>query len=159
MLVTAVIASVALLHLRFRLLEMLLWTKPPGRRTFGLTAEFAQPSKARAANQGLYNDFLVAGLVGGLSLGAAGFRVKAFFGLHAGCRLFWRVFGEPEHFLASGSSRCAWAGVAAGRNTDSGGRHECCSRGASGAPPTHPGAPATSFGYADYVSLKVPPPS
>lgn len=88
MLATGVIAIVALRHLWFMLLDMFLWTKPAGRRAFGLTAEFAQQSKALAANQGLYNGFLVAGLAWGLSLGAAGFRLKAFFSLHAGCRLF-----------------------------------------------------------------------
>ena len=50
----------------FLVLEMFLWTKPTGRRMFGTTAEFAEQTKALAANQGLYNGFLVAGLVWGL---------------------------------------------------------------------------------------------
>ena len=54
---------VAALHAYFMLLEMVLWTKPAGRRAFGLTAEFAESTKSLAANQGLYNGFLVAGLV------------------------------------------------------------------------------------------------
>jgi putative membrane protein len=58
-----VIAVIALLHLWFLILEMFLWTKPAGRRAFGLTAEFAEQSKALAANQGLYNGFLAAGLL------------------------------------------------------------------------------------------------
>ena len=57
---------VALLHAYFLVLEMFLWTTPTGRRVFGLDAEFAEQSKALAANQGLYNGFLVAGLVWGL---------------------------------------------------------------------------------------------
>ena len=57
---------VALLHAYFLVLEMFLWTTPTGRRAFGLDAEFAEQSKALAANQGLYNGFLVAGLVWGL---------------------------------------------------------------------------------------------
>jgi putative membrane protein len=74
-----VIALVALLHAYFLVLEMFLWTKPYGMRTFKLTPEFAAASKALAANQGLYNGFLVAGLVWGLYLGDAGIHVKVFF--------------------------------------------------------------------------------
>ena len=73
------IALVALLHAYFLVLEMFLWDKPFGRRTFRLTPEFAAASKGLAANQGLYNGFLVAGLVWGLALGAAGIDVKVFF--------------------------------------------------------------------------------
>ncbi len=58
------IGLVALLHTYFLILEMFLWDKPQGRKTFGLTAEFATASKTLAANQGLYNGFLAAGLVG-----------------------------------------------------------------------------------------------
>jgi putative membrane protein len=85
-----VIAVIALLHLWFLVLEMFLWTKPAGRRAFGLTAEFAEQSKALAANQGLYNGFLAAGLVWGLSLGNAGSSVKLFF---LGCVLVAGIFG------------------------------------------------------------------
>ncbi|MET0518324.1 MAG: DUF1304 domain-containing protein [Burkholderiaceae bacterium] len=60
------VALVALLHLYILVLEMFLWTTPRGRRAFGLTPEFAQASKALAANQGLYNGFLAAGLIWGL---------------------------------------------------------------------------------------------
>ena len=73
------IALVALLHLYFLVLEMFLWDKPFGRRTFKLTPEFAAASKGLAANQGLYNGFLVAGLAWGLALGTAGVDVKVFF--------------------------------------------------------------------------------
>ncbi|WP_345527244.1 DUF1304 domain-containing protein [Nocardioides endophyticus] len=60
------VGLVAALHLYFLVLEMFLWTKPLGRRTFGNTPEFAEATKVLAANQGLYNGFLVAGLVWGL---------------------------------------------------------------------------------------------
>lgn len=73
------IAIVALLHAYFLVLEMFLWDKPFGRRIFKTTPEFAAASKALAANQGLYNGFLVAGLVWGLALGAPGVDVKVFF--------------------------------------------------------------------------------
>ena len=74
-----VIALVALLHAYFLVLEMFLWDKPYGMRTFKLTPEFAAASKGLAANQGLYNGFLVAGLLWGLWLGDAGIQVKVFF--------------------------------------------------------------------------------
>jgi putative membrane protein len=60
---TLLVAFVALEHLGFLVLEMFLWTKPLGLAVFGLTAEFAEQSRALAANQGLYNGFLAAGLV------------------------------------------------------------------------------------------------
>lgn len=62
----AVSLLVAALHLYFLVLEMFLWTKPLGRRVFRTTAEFAEQSAALAANQGLYNGFLAAGLVWGV---------------------------------------------------------------------------------------------
>ena len=73
------VALVALLHIYFLVLEMFLWDKPRGLRTFGLTPEFASASKSLAANQGLYNGFLAAGLVWGLVLGASGDSIKIFF--------------------------------------------------------------------------------
>ena len=73
------VALVALLHVYFLVLEMFLWDKPRGLRTFGLTAEFAAASKSLAANQGLYNGFLAAGLVWGLVLGTSGDSIKIFF--------------------------------------------------------------------------------
>jgi putative membrane protein len=57
---------VAIEHVWFLVLEMFLWTKPIGRKTFRTTEEFAAQSAGLAANQGLYNGFLVAGLVWGL---------------------------------------------------------------------------------------------
>lgn len=88
----SVIVVIALLHLWFLILEMFLWTRPSGRRAFGTTVEFAEQSKALAANQGLYNGFLAAGLVWGLYLGAggAGFGVKVFF---LSCILVAGIYG------------------------------------------------------------------
>jgi putative membrane protein len=76
-----VIAIIALMHVWFLILEMFLWDKPTGRRAFGLSPEFAAQSKVLAANQGLYNGFLAAGLIWGLILGSApeGMHVKIFF--------------------------------------------------------------------------------
>lgn len=73
------VGLVALLHVYFLVLEMFLWTTPYGRRVFGLTPEFAQASKTLAANQGLYNGFLAAGLAWGLLAGHGGFPLKVFF--------------------------------------------------------------------------------
>jgi putative membrane protein len=70
---------VALLHLWFLVLEMFLWTKPAGLKVFRNTPEKAETTRVLAANQGLYNGFLAAGLAWGLWLGAAGFQFKAFF--------------------------------------------------------------------------------
>ena len=74
-----VVALVALLHLYFLVLEMFLWEKPAGLRAFGQTREKAAASKVLAANQGLYNGFLAAGLLWGLWLGPAGRDFKLFF--------------------------------------------------------------------------------
>lgn len=79
MISTVLIALVALLHLGFLSLEMFAWTQPAGRKVFNTTAEFAAQSKTLAANQGLYNGFLSAGLIYGLWLGAEGFSWKVFF--------------------------------------------------------------------------------
>ena len=84
------VGLVAVLHLYFLVLEMFLWDKPLGRRVFGLNPEFAAASKPLAANQGLYNGFLVAGLVWGLSLGALGNPIKIFF---LGCVIVAGIFG------------------------------------------------------------------
>ncbi|WP_332741002.1 DUF1304 domain-containing protein [Hydrogenophaga sp.] len=74
-----VVALVALLHLYFLVLEMFLWDKPAGLKAFGQTPASAAATKVLAANQGLYNGFLAAGLLWGLWLGPAGFGVKVFF--------------------------------------------------------------------------------
>lgn len=85
-----VVVIVALLHLYFMMLEMVFWTRPLGRKAFGLSAEFAEASKRLAANQGLYNGFLAAGLIWGISLGDAGFAIKTFF---LACVLVAGAFG------------------------------------------------------------------
>ncbi len=74
-----VVGLVGLLHVYILVLEMFLWTKPAGLRAFGQTPASAEASKVLAANQGLYNGFLAAGLFWGLSLGSGGFGVKVFF--------------------------------------------------------------------------------
>ena len=74
-----VVALIGLLHVYILVLEMFLWDKPAGLRAFRQTQAAATASKVLAANQGLYNGFLAAGLFWGLSLGAAGFGVKVFF--------------------------------------------------------------------------------
>jgi putative membrane protein len=71
------IGIVALLHLGFLVLEMFLWDHPFGRKRFGMTAEYSKASATLAANQGLYNGFLAAGLGWGLFSGD--FPVKIFF--------------------------------------------------------------------------------
>jgi putative membrane protein len=88
----ALVALVAALHLYFLVLEMFLWTKPAGLKAFGLTAEKAADSAVLAANQGLYNGFLAAGLIWGLLHGNPGFafQIKGFFLL---CVIVAGVYG------------------------------------------------------------------
>ena len=81
---------VALLHLGFLVLEMFLWTKPFGRKTFGLSRELAEASKGLAANQGLYNGFLAAGLIWGVIGGEGAFAIKVFF---LACVIVAGIFG------------------------------------------------------------------
>lgn len=71
------IVIVALLHVGFLALEMFFWDHPVGRKRFGLTPEFSKASATLAANQGLYNGFLAAGLIWGLITGDAS--IKIFF--------------------------------------------------------------------------------
>ena len=78
-LANTVVAAVAMVHVYILVLEMFLWDKPVGLRAFGNSQAAAAATKVLAANQGLYNGFLAAGLVWGLSLGAAGTSVKIFF--------------------------------------------------------------------------------
>lgn len=72
-------ALVALEHIYILILEMFLWTTPYGMKTFGTTPEIAQASATLAANQGLYNGFLAAGLFWGLLRKADGYAVRVFF--------------------------------------------------------------------------------
>jgi len=87
-----VVALVAVEHIFFLILEMFLWTKPTGRKIFGLTRQFAEDSKSLAANQGLYNGFLAAGLLWSLVQPDVDFayRLQIFF---LGCVLIAAVFG------------------------------------------------------------------
>jgi putative membrane protein len=97
----ALTGLVALLHLWFLVLEMFLWTKPYGRRTFGLTPEKAEITRSLAMNQGLYNGFLAAGLGWGLLAGAeAGYAVKVFF---LACVIVAGLFGA-----ATASRKILW---------------------------------------------------
>lgn len=90
MLANALVGLVAAIHVYILVLEMFLWDKPRGRRVFGTTPEFAAASKTLAANQGLYNGFLAAGLIWGLMLGPAGRAVQLFF---LGCVFVAGVYG------------------------------------------------------------------
>lgn len=77
----ALVGFVAVEHLYFLYLEMFLWTKPKGMKIFGTTPEQAEGSKVMAANQGLYNGFLSAGLIWGLAhpIVEIGIQVQVFF--------------------------------------------------------------------------------
>ena len=88
----ALVALVAALHVYFLILEMFLWTKPAGLKAFSLTPEKAADSAVLAANQGLYNGFLAAGLIWGLVQPTPGFafQIKMFFLL---CVLIAGVYG------------------------------------------------------------------
>lgn len=97
-----VVGIVALIHLYILVLEMFLWEKSAGLRTFGLTKEFAAASRVLAANQGLYNGFLAAGLIWGLFAGDIG--VMRFF---LGCVLVAGVYGA-----ITANSRILWVQAA-----------------------------------------------
>ena len=87
---TGLVALVAVEHLYILVLEMFLWTKPAGLRAFGLTPEFAQQTAVLAANQGLYNGFLAAGLIWALSQKDDGYSLRVFF---LGCVIVAGIFG------------------------------------------------------------------
>lgn len=82
------VAVVAALHAYFLVLEMFLWRTPRVRAAFALTPEFAEQSAALAANQGLYNGFLSAGLIWGLVTDAFG--IQVFF---LGCVIVAGLYG------------------------------------------------------------------
>lgn len=92
MIANALVALVAALHVYFLVLEVFLWTRPLGLKTFRQTFEKATESKVLAANQGLYNGFLAAGLVWGLAhpTPALSFQIKIFFLL---CVIVAGIFG------------------------------------------------------------------
>ena len=84
------ILIIALLHIYILILEIFLWDKPMGLKAFGQTKEAATKSKVLAANQGLYNGFLAAGLLWGLLRGADGLEIKIFFLI---CIIIAGIFG------------------------------------------------------------------
>ena len=85
------VALVAAIHVYIVILEMFLWRTPRGMRSFGTDQAFADRSAALAANQGLYNGFLVAGLLWGLvAADPVGFEVTVFF---LGCVIVAGVYG------------------------------------------------------------------
>lgn len=84
------VGLVAVLHVYFLVLEMFLWEKPAALRAFKLTPEKAAMTRSMAANQGLYNGFLAAGLIWGLLAGHAGLQLKVFF---LGCIVVAGVYG------------------------------------------------------------------
>ncbi|MER5204694.1 DUF1304 domain-containing protein [Streptomyces sp. NPDC002825] len=94
------VALVAALHAYILVLEMFLWEKKPGRSLSGFDADMARATAGLAANQGLYNGFLAAGLVWGLiAEDPTGFRVQVFFlscvliaGLYGGFTANRRIF-------------------------------------------------------------------
>lgn len=89
---TGLTAVMSILHVYIMILEMFLWTTPRGRKSFKLTAEFAQQSATLAANQGLYNGFLAAGLFWGLMHPVAEFasQIQLFF---LGCIVVAGAYG------------------------------------------------------------------
>lgn len=89
-LINILIGLVAFLHVYFMVLEMFLWDKPFGLKTFGNSQEYAKQSKVLAMNQGLYNGFLAAGLIWGLIMGAVGTEVIIFF---LACVVIAGIFG------------------------------------------------------------------
>ena len=76
---SAGVAVVAVLHVVFFVLESLLWTRPFGRRVFGMSRELSEATKSLAVNQGVYNLFLAAGLVWSLFPSGYAFPLKVFF--------------------------------------------------------------------------------
>lgn len=89
---TVLVALVAVAHVWFLVLEMFLWTKPFGRKVFGMSQELAEDTAVLAKNQGLYNGFLAAGLVWGLLIPQPemAFQVKVFF---LACVLVAGIYG------------------------------------------------------------------
>jgi putative membrane protein len=85
-----IVAFIALLHLYFMALEMFLWQTPYGLKTFAMTPDMASATATLAANQGLYNGFLAAGLFWGVIAEREGFAIKVFF---LTCVILAGIFG------------------------------------------------------------------
>lgn len=92
------VSLVIIIHIYILVLEMFLWTKPLGRKAFGMTQEFADSTKVLAANQGLYNGFLAAGLIWGLCLNSQS--IQLFF---LACVAIAGIFGA-----ATASKKILW---------------------------------------------------
>ena len=107
---TILIVLTALLHLGFLVLEMFLWTKPQGRSVFRMSAEQAEATRVLAANQGLYNGFLAAGLLWSLIQpdAAFAFELKVFFLV---CVIVAAIYGawsvKPRILLIQGGPAIA----------------------------------------------------
>jgi len=84
------VLAVAMLHMVFMALEMFLWNKPVGHKIFGLKPDFADKTRILAANQGLYNGFLAAGLIWSLLAQQIAFNLQVFF---LCCIILAGVFG------------------------------------------------------------------
>ena len=103
MIALVLIALVALLHLYFLVLEMFLWTRPLGLKTFRNTPEKAETTRVLAANQGLYNGFLAAGLVYAVTTGSREFAlfflacvvIAALYGAYSVNKRIFVVQGVP----------------------------------------------------------------
>jgi putative membrane protein len=87
---TSAVAVMAALHVSILILEMFFWTTARAERMFGIGHDFALATRAMAANQGLYNGFLAAGLLWGLASGAGGLGVEIFF---LACIIVAGIFG------------------------------------------------------------------
>jgi putative membrane protein len=109
MLATTLVALVALEHVWFMILEMFLWRSERGMKTFGTTKEFAEASSALAANQGLYNGFLAAGLLWSLYPTPHAFALKIFF---LGCVIVAGLYGAATVKPKIAAVQAAPAGLA-----------------------------------------------
>jgi putative membrane protein len=99
MIAKILVVLVVLIHVYIVVLEMFLWTTVFGRRAFGMSEEFAKQTRALAANQGLYNLFIVIGLLWGLSFGPVGELTRIIFlgfvsiaGIFGGLTVNGRIF-------------------------------------------------------------------
>ena len=99
----AVVILVALLHIYFLVLEMFLWDKPSGLKAFGQSKEKAEATKVLAANQGLYNGFLAAGLLLGVVLGRFRYLFQVVLFILCDCgRCLWGINCQPQNSIHPG---------------------------------------------------------
>jgi putative membrane protein len=90
LLADSAVLTVAILHIVFMVLEMLFWNKPTGHSIFGLKPDFAHRTRTLAANLGLYDGFLAAGLIWSLLAGPYAFNLQVFF---LGCVIIAGILG------------------------------------------------------------------